>query len=719
MTNTYDTSNEPLGSTAVKVLYNNASNLDEAVNSDADTWVDRPPFGRIRRTWRGMENAFDEFLAGTAFELPPLVYVDGTPLQVDRATQLIERSGLLYSVKLPASLPLVLSGTWATDEPLLTVRNDQSLRQDLADENISGGGATLVGFIGRTVAEQLQMGGLTPYNFGAIGDGIADDTVAVQNWAQSPLSHFKYWGDGHFIVKGEVQFRPGDRVQGNGGATKVDFSQDISGSLSCISVTGQLVALPNLAANIAFRDNAVQFLSAHGLKTGDTFLVWNPTDSSWSTWRPDYRAGEWFRVGLVSNATDLTTFGLSYDAYTAGAVQCHKLVGASVSFRDFEIIQPATSNAGLKVSLIDGVTVENVVTGGGIYAGIYIDKCVNLKIHSRATQASSPAAGNNYGLVIGNSQGGTVDGIYYGTRHAVSLGGNVGVGSVCCRNLIIKANYHNLGPIQSQDLHGNTEDITFIGGTFTNGGVLAGKGNRWIGSNFLGKTNLGIALLMGEVKGGDFHLVGCNFDSTVNPNPSGQGIISLLNFTASVTEDTQIIFDAPTFRCPAGVLYPVYAGLNGTLARVSLTFNNPTFNAAPALDRFLRLRQFGATGQFGVIRLKGISGVPSSGFTYVTEEGSPTVSKYQLPSQRSATNVPVTTAASSFTAVTTFAHAYPRAPLIVAGNSNPTVGGKRVVSGYQGATATGFLATIATADAANFASAATGAVTWTAELDEL
>lgn len=145
MTNTYDTSNEQLGSTAVKVLYNNASNLDDAVNSDANTWVDRPPFGRVRRTWRGMENAFDQFLAGTAFELPPLVYVDGTPLQVDRPTQLIQRAGVLYSVKLPSSFPVTLSGTWATDEPLLTVRSDQSLRQDLADGTTALVSPTVVG----------------------------------------------------------------------------------------------------------------------------------------------------------------------------------------------------------------------------------------------------------------------------------------------------------------------------------------------------------------------------------------------------------------------------------------------------------------------------------------------------------------------------------------------------------------------------------------------
>lgn len=187
MTNTYDTSNESLGSTDVKVLYNNASNLDDAVNSDSATWVDRPPFGRMRRTWRGMENAFDQFLAGTAFELPPLNYVDGTTLQVDRATQLIARSGLLYSVKLPSSFPVVLSGTWATDQPLLTVRNDQSLRQELGDTTNAALGAGILGWkssatgaVGRPLGQKLA-DAINVKDFGAKGDGVTDDWAAINS----------------------------------------------------------------------------------------------------------------------------------------------------------------------------------------------------------------------------------------------------------------------------------------------------------------------------------------------------------------------------------------------------------------------------------------------------------------------------------------------------------------------------------------------------------
>lgn len=140
MANTYDTSAFPLGSKDPRVLYNNASNLDDAVNSLVQSWTDR--FGRNRKTWYGFEQQFNEMLASFGYETTHLVYVDGNPLQVDRPTQLIDRAGEVYRVKMPSPFPVVLSGNWATDSPLLVDVGDQSLRTELAAPN---GAATLVG----------------------------------------------------------------------------------------------------------------------------------------------------------------------------------------------------------------------------------------------------------------------------------------------------------------------------------------------------------------------------------------------------------------------------------------------------------------------------------------------------------------------------------------------------------------------------------------------
>ncbi|MDX3948489.1 right-handed parallel beta-helix repeat-containing protein [Pseudomonas aeruginosa] len=134
----YDTSAFPLGSKDPRVLYNNAENMDVATNSvEQERWMDRGPQRAPlpRWTWWGMEQNYNRFISNSAWELPPLVYVDGSPLTVERSSQVIERDGNLYSVKLPASFPVELSGTWSADEPLLVFRSDQSLRQELAGQD--------------------------------------------------------------------------------------------------------------------------------------------------------------------------------------------------------------------------------------------------------------------------------------------------------------------------------------------------------------------------------------------------------------------------------------------------------------------------------------------------------------------------------------------------------------------------------------------------------
>lgn len=157
---TYSTGN-PVGSTEVKDLYDNAENLDFLVVGPADAYPDR--LGVSRKSWRGMENDFLAFLAASGFEPDVLDYVDGVPLQVDRPTQLIERvsaPGILYSIKLPSSFPVILSGTWVTDEPLLVVRVDDALRADLAEEVDLTKGANLVGRATRHFFSVAELAGI-------------------------------------------------------------------------------------------------------------------------------------------------------------------------------------------------------------------------------------------------------------------------------------------------------------------------------------------------------------------------------------------------------------------------------------------------------------------------------------------------------------------------------------------------------------------------------
>lgn len=204
---TYNTGN-PLGSTDVKDLYDNAENFDVAINSQQPNWIDR--FGRQRKTFGGMESDFQNLLLNSGYESDHLTYVDGTPLIVNRQTQLIDRAGVVYRVKLPASFPVTLSGNWAADAPLLLDTGDQALRQQLA----STAGTSMIGAPdGRTldeVLDDLENGGnyISLKTFGAVGDALfwngtawfsdagfttpaTDDTAAIQAAVTYCSNNFK------------------------------------------------------------------------------------------------------------------------------------------------------------------------------------------------------------------------------------------------------------------------------------------------------------------------------------------------------------------------------------------------------------------------------------------------------------------------------------------------------------------------------------------------
>lgn len=141
MTNTYKTLN-PLGSTSPKDLSDNASNMDEGMNSSSPAFFDR--FGKRRETWAGMEEMFSQFLVNSGFEPDHLVYVEGSPLTVIRPTQLIDYAGSVYRVKTPAAFPVNLTGTWATDSAFLVDVGDASIRQDLSNSSDVSKGAGMV-----------------------------------------------------------------------------------------------------------------------------------------------------------------------------------------------------------------------------------------------------------------------------------------------------------------------------------------------------------------------------------------------------------------------------------------------------------------------------------------------------------------------------------------------------------------------------------------------
>jgi hypothetical protein len=176
----YDTGN-PVPSADAYDRHDNTRVFDALLNGSDLTVTGRT--GKALKSWAGLENEFNQFLINSGFETAHLTYVDGSSLQVDRPTQLIDRAPSVYRVKMPATFPLTLTGTWATDQNLLVDVGDQSLRQSLALTS----GAGLVGFSSGITYAAATVGFELKRLNQAILDAVSDltqDITDSQNFAE-------------------------------------------------------------------------------------------------------------------------------------------------------------------------------------------------------------------------------------------------------------------------------------------------------------------------------------------------------------------------------------------------------------------------------------------------------------------------------------------------------------------------------------------------------
>lgn len=149
---TYATNN-PIGSMDPKDLFDNAQNLDFAINDITKAfWKDR--FGRSRPTMFGMEQAFsvqllsqqqrfDNFIQSSGYKVIG-DYTAGL-LTITEYNQLIRYQNEFYKLTAATALPFTTTGndasSWANDSAHFVSVGDAALRQELA----APGGLALVG----------------------------------------------------------------------------------------------------------------------------------------------------------------------------------------------------------------------------------------------------------------------------------------------------------------------------------------------------------------------------------------------------------------------------------------------------------------------------------------------------------------------------------------------------------------------------------------------
>lgn len=219
--------NLPVPSESPRDLKFNAGKIDEFVTSSESSFTDR--FGNKHYTIEGINKLSKEAMASFGY-ITMDSFEDGNTLTLPNQVLRLEAIGEYYrwdgafpkvvpAASTPESTGGIGAGKW------LGV-GDAALRSELSSEK----GASLIGYGDVTVADKLNEL-KTPFDFGAKGDGITDDTLALQAYIDGVDGDIDLYGKTYLVSK--------NPALATTYPTEPDFSNNGYNFCPCLALVGK------------------------------------------------------------------------------------------------------------------------------------------------------------------------------------------------------------------------------------------------------------------------------------------------------------------------------------------------------------------------------------------------------------------------------------------------------------------------------------------------
>lgn len=380
--------------------------------------------------------------------------------------------------------------------------------------------------------------------------------------------------------------------------------------LYLLTSTGSFTALPALSGDLSAGGLTAVFTAAHGLAEGDWFIIYDPTNGSFNGARDYYRDGEWCQVREVTDATTVKVSRPLNGGYAAATVEVYRANLNTPSIRGGR-----WEHGAQRAFLFTGCTgqlTREIVTTGACNQAIYIDRCVNWTAHSQDVFNSGVGGGEDYGIVVGNSQHGRLSGgRVYGRRHGIAMGGDDVICSVPNRDVLATALRIENDPTAdafAADLHGNCSYSGYVDCQIYGGGSIGGLSPIYRGSSIFAGAS-GIVLSVDEFKGGLVDLRRIEMTTTVINVAGGAGIVEFgavaAYFNVNTTDDVTLLLEDFVLNAPSLAANEVLVRMDnaGSDAAFSPRIRRGTFLTA---GNALRILETNKTGVGGTAASKGI-----------------------------------------------------------------------------------------------------------------
>jgi hypothetical protein len=306
---------------------------------------------------------------------------------------------------------------------------------DLAQDLAAPSGSSLVGFlqsgtgaVAQSVQDKLQAS-ISFKDFGAVGDGVTNDTAAIQQAITSAAGKVIDGGNLTYLVDATITGVASNTVIQN---STFDFSQqtDIGGIDRGFNVAGSIATGVALTANTAVLQSVVTVGDTSSFAVDD--LVFLSSNSVWDALQ-SVVYGQYGRVKSIDSGTQLSlyepvqlAFNTANNAVIAKVTPVKNVVFSNCRFIGANNLTQA-QNA-LYIQYGENCRVESCRFEYFDYLAVGMFRCYK-SIADKVSVFAARNAGNAYGIGIfgGSYACSVVNGFGEDTRHYVTIGDNDGI----------------------------------------------------------------------------------------------------------------------------------------------------------------------------------------------------------------------------------------------------------------------------------------------------